>query len=48
METTIPLDETVRQAAGAGRMAICWLTPGAAEPYRLIDESRTTVGRGSY
>ena len=46
VETTRPLDESARHAGGGARMAIWWLTPGAPRAYQIIDESRTTIGRG--
>src|SRR5262245_55877712 len=46
LDTTTPLDESVRQAAGGGRVAVWWLTAAASPPYRFIDESHMTIGRG--
>jgi len=48
VEDTIRLDETVRQAAGSGRLAIRWLTGGAAAAWQPLDGDggRITIGRG--
>jgi transcriptional regulator of acetoin/glycerol metabolism len=46
LETTLRLDESLRQTDGSGRLAIRWLTAGATSPWLPIDGARITIGRG--
>ena len=46
LETTRPLDESVRQAQTDGAMAIRWLNAGTSSRYQIIGKTRATIGRG--